>query len=71
MSEISNQSGDLNQDALKEFILLVEQNSILSEDWKTLLLQLVSDGFPEDYSLLINSIKGGENPNVSSENLES
>lgn len=70
MTESTNLSIDLNQNALNEFIKLVQQDSDLTAEWKTNLLQIVSDGFPVDYSSLTTLIEGGEQTGVSPENLE-
>lgn len=64
------QPNDLNQNALNEFKLLVEQNSEITENWKQTLLQLVSDGLPVDYNSLIILIKGGELIDDSSKDIE-
>lgn len=46
MSETPPQSDDLDQNALNEFKSLIEQNLNLSKEWKILILELVSNGFP-------------------------
>lgn len=70
MSETPSQSDDLDQNALNEFKSLVEQNSTLSNDWKILILELVSNGFPDENILLTKLITGGDQSNASPENPE-
>jgi len=70
MSETPPQSDDLDQNALNEFKSLIEQNLNLSKEWKILILELVSNGFPDENILLTKLTTGGDQSNASPENLE-